>query len=75
MSEVQYSFKKGIVKALISALTVGGAFIAFAGLADFTLWELLEQYLKPVIGSLTVGGLITLSVNFLKVRGFGSRHV
>lgn len=63
-----YSFKKGIIKALLSLLSIVGAGIAFTTFADIMLWDLLEQYLKPVLGGLTVGGTITLLVNFLKVK-------
>lgn len=65
---MEYSFKKGAIKGLISLLSVGGAFIAFTTFADLTLWGLLEQYLKPVLGGLTVGGCITIAINWLKVK-------
>lgn len=68
-----YSFKKGIVKGLISLLSVTGAILALTAFSDITLWELVEKYLKPVLGSLTVGGLITIVINYLKVAKVGKR--
>lgn len=63
-----YSFKIGLTKGLISLLAIAGALAAFAGFSDLTIWQLLETYLKPVIGSLTVGGSITMVVNYLKIK-------
>lgn len=65
---MEYSFVKGLSKGALSLLAVGGAMVAFAGFSDLTIWGLLEQYLKPVLGSLTVGGAITMAVNYLKVK-------
>lgn len=65
---MKYSFKKGAVKGLVSLLSIGGAIVAFAGFSDLTIWGLLEQYVKPVLGSLTVGGVITIAVNYVKVK-------
>jgi len=64
----QYSFTKGLGKGLVSLLAIAGAFIALAGFSDLTLWGLLEQYLKPILGSLTVGGAITMLLNYIKVK-------
>lgn len=63
-----YSFTKGLSKGLVSVLVVGGAIIAFAGFSDLTIWGLLEQYLKPLLGSLTVGGALTVAINYIKVK-------
>lgn len=65
---MNYSFKKGIIKGLVSLLSIGGSFLALTVFSDMTLWGLLEQYVKPLIGSLTVGGLITVAINYLKVK-------
>lgn len=64
----QYSFTKGLGKGLVSLLAIAGSFIAFAGFSELTLWGLLEQYLKPVLGSLSVGGAITMLLNYIKVK-------
>lgn len=65
---MQYSFKKGFGKGLVSLIAIAGAMIAFAGFSDLTIWGLIEQYLKPVLGSLTVGGAITMLLNYIKVK-------
>lgn len=65
---MQYSFKKGLVKGLISLLSIIGAGLAFTAFSDMTIWAVLEQYLKPILGSLTVGGCVTIAINWLKVR-------
>lgn len=61
-----YSFKKGFTKALVQLLTVGGALVAFAGFSDLSIWGLVEQYLKPALGSFTVGGVIAFAINYVK---------
>lgn len=63
-----YSFKTGLSKGLLSLLSVLGAIVAFTGFADVSLWSLVEQYLKPLLGSLTIGGAITIAVNYAKFK-------
>ena len=65
---MQYSFGKGLKKALVSVLVIAGAFAVFAGVSDLVVWDLFEQYLKPALAGLTVGGLLTLALNWIKVR-------
>lgn len=65
---MEYSFTKGLGKGALSLIAITGAMIAFAGFSDLTIWGLLEQYLKPILGSLTVGGAITMLVNYIKVK-------
>ncbi len=68
----EYSFWIGLRKTAIQVAIFGGSmalvFLAFANqaLLDAPLWALVEQYLKPLLGSLTLGGAITLGVNWLK---------
>lgn len=69
---MQYSIAKGLSKGLISVMTVAGAWLAFVGFSDVQLWPLIENYLKPLVGSMTVGGLIAMAVNYLKVRSKAS---
>lgn len=64
--EKVYSFKVGLGKGLLSLLAVAGALVAFAGFSDLTLWDLMVRYVQPVLGSLTVGGIITIAVNWIK---------
>ena len=64
----QYSIKKGFFKGLLGVLTAGAGILAFSGFADFTIWQLLESYLKPVLSGLTVSGLLAMGINYLKVR-------
>lgn len=65
---MQYSFKKGLAKGIVSALTVAIAIVSLSGLADFTIWDLLDTYLKPVLGALTTGAALTMALNFVKVK-------
>jgi hypothetical protein len=53
---------------LISLLSIAGAFIAFTTFSDLTVWDLIVKYIQPLTAGLTVGGLITISVNYLKFR-------
>ena len=76
METTQYSFKKGLYKGLITMVTAFGVIAAFTGFADLSLWGLLETYLKPLLGSLTLGGLFTLTSNWLKVKmSLGKKRV
>lgn len=68
MPSKTYSLKKGGIKFIISVLTIVGAGLAFTAFADMTLWGILEKYLKPILKGLTVGGSITLILNYLKVK-------
>ena len=65
---MQYSFKKGLGKGVLAALTVALSFVTLAGFSDLTIWGLMEQYLKPVVGSITVGGLFMMAINYIKVK-------
>lgn len=63
-----YSIKKGLKKGAITFLTVAGTWVAFTGFSDVQLWVLAESYLKPVLGSMTVGVAITMTLNYIKVK-------
>lgn len=65
---MQYSFTKGLSKGAVSLLSIAGAMVVFAGVSDLTVWSLIEEYLKPVFSALTVGGAITMVINYLKVK-------
>ena len=61
-----YSFKKGLGKALLSLLTVAGSIVALVGLNDVNILDFVVAQIKPILGSLTVGGAITLAINWIK---------
>ena len=69
METTQYNFKKGMYKGFISILTFAGAMIAFTKFGDMSIWSVLEQYLKPLLGAMTISGAITMLINFIKVKG------
>lgn len=70
----QYSLTKGIGKGLTAvALFAAAALVTlvathFTSLYDASLWDLATQYLKPVLSTLTVGGILTFGLNWLKNR-------
>lgn len=62
----QYKFSKGLSKALLYTLSTVATLVAFAGFSDIQIWDLVVQYVKPVIGSLTVGGIVTIAINWVR---------
>lgn len=73
----QYSLSVGVRKSLIQVALFGVSalvmFLAYSHQALLTtpLWVLAEQYIKPVLGTLSLGGLLTLAVNWLKNKDNG----
>jgi hypothetical protein len=65
---MEYKLSKGIKKGIVTALTVLVSFLAFAGFADVPIWDLLATYVQPILGAMTVGGAITLLINYLKIK-------
>jgi len=65
---MEYSFLHGLRKALLYTLTAGATLIAFAGFSDLQIWELIETYVRPVIGSITVGGAVTMAINYVRFK-------
>lgn len=65
---MKYSLKRGFSKGFMSFLTVFLAFAVFAGFADFSLKDLIEQYVFPLLGGMTVSGMTTMLINYLKVK-------
>ncbi len=61
-----YSFKTGGWKFLVGVLSAAVVIVTFAGFADISIWGLLEQYVKPIVGTLTVGGLLAAALNAAK---------
>lgn len=68
----QYSFligvKKGLIHAGIFGVSAAVAFLTFSHQAvlDTPLWAFAEQYVKPLIGTLSLGGVLTFGLNWLK---------
>lgn len=65
---MEYSLKKGLLKGAIGVLTSAVFVITMTSFADVSLWSLLEMYLKPVLGAMTVAGLFTFVINLLKQK-------
>ena len=65
---MEYSFKQGAGKGLKFVLTGLAALAAVSGFSDVTIWELLDQYLRPILGTLSVGGILAMALNFVKVK-------
>lgn len=61
-----YSFKKGLGKGAIFVLQGAATIAVFTGFADVSLWDLIVQYVKPIVGGLTIGGAIAVATNFVK---------
>lgn len=72
-----YSFTKGLQKAVVGAavagLAISGAvlYAAFPDLANLSIADLLASQAHMIFGTVTIGGAITLVVNYIKVR-FGN---
>lgn len=65
---MKYKLSKGFWKAV---KTIGSGvvlLVVFAGLGDVSIWDLAVQYVKPIVGALTVTGLLTMIVNYAKVK-------
>lgn len=65
---MKYSFTYGLKKAALYSLTGIGTLVAFAGFSDVEIWSLLEEYVRPAIGSLTVGGAVTMAINYVRFK-------
>lgn len=67
---MQYSFAKGLKKGLLAVIVFAGALLAiqFPELNDMSLVDFISSNLKNLIGGLTVGGVITMIINYLKVK-------
>lgn len=65
---MQYSLTKGIKKGLTALIPIAVALVTFAGFSDVTLWGLLEQYVKPILGGTTIVGVLTVVLNWAKFK-------
>ena len=70
---MEYNFTKGLGKGLKFVLTALAGLALVTGFSDLTIWSLLEEYLKPIISSLTVGGILTILLNYTKIKFGGIR--
>lgn len=61
-----YSFKKSLAKGVMFVLQAAAAIVLVTGVSDLSLWSLIEQYLKPIVTGVTVGGAIAIATNFVK---------
>lgn len=61
-----YSFTKGIGKGVIFMLQALATIVVITGLSDVSIWDLIVQYVKPIVGTLTVGGVIAVATNYVK---------
>lgn len=64
----KYSVIYGLRKAALYSLTAIGTLVAFAGFSEIQIWDLFEEYVRPVVGSLTVGGAITMMINYVRFK-------
>ncbi len=65
---MKYSIWKGVNKGLVGFGTAALTVLIYSGMADVTLWSLLEQYLKPILGVLTIQGALVMLFNFFKIK-------
>ena len=63
-----YSFKKGLWKGLQWILIAIPPIIVATGISDVSLWDLTTKYLQPVLSTLTIGGVVAIIVNYVKVK-------
>lgn len=70
-----YDFKTGLGKGLKFILTALIAIVSITGFSDVTLWDLLTQYLKPLLGTLSIGGVLAFLNNFVKVKFGGFKKL
>jgi hypothetical protein len=66
-----YSVKKSIGKGVLFFLQGAAAVLVVTGFAEISIWDLIVQYVKPIVGTLTLGGLIALTTNYVKYNWLG----
>jgi threonine/homoserine/homoserine lactone efflux protein len=64
----KYSIGKGLWKGALSVIGSTLVLITFMGLADVPLKVLIETYIFPLLGSVTIGGGFTMLLNYIKVK-------
>lgn len=63
-----YSFKTGFFKTLKAILITVISVVGVTAFADLSLWNLLETYGKEALSSVTVIGVLTMLLNYVKVK-------
>jgi len=61
-----YSFKKSVGKGAIFVLQALATVLVVTGVSEISVWDLVEQYVKPLIGALSVGGALAIATNYVK---------
>lgn len=61
-----YSFKKSFGKGIVWILQLAAAAAVVSGFSEISLWDLVVKYVQPIVGTLTVGGLIAIATNYVK---------
>lgn len=67
-NNMTYSFSKGLFKGFQSVLVIAISLVALGGLSDISIGSLITTYIMPVVGSLTVGGVLTIILNYIKIK-------
>ena len=65
---MNYDIKTGLGKGIKFALTGIAALALVSGFSELTLWGLLETYLKPILGIISVGAVLAWLQNLVKVK-------
>ncbi len=65
---MKYSLAKGLGKGITWVLTVAVSFLVVSGYSDISVWGLLEKYAKPALDTLTIGAILTMILNYVKVK-------
>lgn len=61
-----YSFKKSFGKAVMFVLQAAAALVVVTGFSEITIWQLIEEYIKPIVGTLSIGGILAVATNYVK---------
>lgn len=61
-----YSFKKSLGKGVLFVLQMTATIVVVTGVSDIQLWDLVEQYIKPILTGISIGGVIAIATNFVK---------
>lgn len=63
-----YSFSKGLGKGITYVLVGVASLLVVTGVSDLTITDLFTTYVQPFVGTLSVGAILTIVINWLKVR-------